>query len=767
MSNQSNPPVPVPPGPQGPPPETVWAQALPVDYEKEEQRLALGDYIDVLLRRKKWIIGTFLVLVLGVAALCWLITPIYRVSSILQITEDNPASNVSVDDKISSAFSGSSSQEKFQQTQYKILESRSLARQVLRSLNMAEHPEFIEISKKYADKSPAEIEEVMIDQFQKKLEIKPVANTYLVEVAFKSTDKELAQKVVEAVANQYIFLSIDRRNDSFKLVRDWLNNQLQQMALKVQEAQKKLYKFGQKANIYSLEDKDNVIIQKFVDLNALLTKAQAERLAKEALYKQIQAKGPNAPVVVTNPLIVTLREDLVRQQAKVSSLRRIFRPNHPELMAEVANLRELQSRLDGEIKRLMDSVRADYEAASRTEKLLTDTMNEQKGEVANLQDNLAEFQILKRDAQTNEQLYQALLARVKEANIASTMIPSNVAIIDPGGLPLEPHIPRPLLYLAVAGFLGLLVGVVLAFVVEHLDDSIKSTEDLERFCGLPAVGVVPLLSTNGADHSSAVLQKVKDWPLKLLSWKKNGQRVPAADAAESPNPDLMVYQAPSNPLAEALRHAQASIMLSVSGGPPRVLVVTSPNPSEGKTMISSNLAIAFALNGKNTVIIDCDLRKPRDHKVFNLPASPGITTYLSGNATLDDILQPTQIPGLTLIAAGPRAPSPANLLHSDVFKALLQELRQRFQQVIIDTPPIVGFVDARLVAALADGVVLVTRQGATHRKAGRLAQQLLSQIHVPIVGAILNGVSFGGSRYSGYYNYYYKYYSNYYSSKDS
>ena len=767
MDNQSNYPIAAPQGTQGLPLKKVWSQEFSLDYEKEEQRLTLGDYIDVILRRKKWIIGTFLVLVLGVAALCWLITPIYRVSSILQITEDNPASNVSVDDKISSALSGSSSQEKFQQTQYKILESRSLARQVLRILNMAEHPEFREISKKYADKSPAEIEEVMIDQFQKKLEIKPVANTYLVEVAFKSTDKELAKKVVEAVANQYIFLSIDRRNDSFKLVRDWLNNQLQQMALKVQEAQKKLYKFGQKANIYSLEDKENVIIQKFVDLNALLTKAQAERLAKEALYKQIQAKGPNAPVVVTNPLVVTLREDLVRQQAKVSSLRRIFRPNHPELIAEEANLRELQSRLNGEIKRLMDSVRADYEAASRTEKLLTDTMNEQKGEVANLQDNLAEFQILKRDAQTNEQLYQALLARVKEANIASTMIPSNVAIIDPGGLPLKPHIPRPLLYLAVAGFLGLLVGVVLAFVVEHLDDSIKSTDDLERFCGLPAVGVVPLLSTNAADHSSAVLQKVKDWLLKLLSWKKNGQRVLVADAAESPNPDLMVYQAPSNPLAEALRHAQASIMLSVSGGPPRVLVVTSPNPSEGKSMISSNLAIAFALNGKNTVIIDCDLRKPRDHKVFNLPASPGITNYLSGTATLDDILQPTHIPGLTLIAAGPRAPSPANLLHSDVFKALLQELRQRFQQVIIDTPPIVGFVDARLVAALADGVVLVTRQGATHRKAGRLAQQLLSQIHVPILGAILNGVSFGGSRYSSYYNNYYKYYSKYYSSKDS
>ena len=253
-----------------------------------------------------------------------------------------------------------------------------------------------------------------------------------------------------------MYLSIDRRNESFALVRKWLDKQLGEMAGKVQEAQKKLYKFGQQTDIYTLEDKDNVVVQKFIDLSGLLTKAQAEKMAKEAQYQQIKANGPDAPLIVNNPLVAGLRQQLVAEQAKVSAMQKVFRGDHPDLQAERANLAELGTRLQGEVHRLQESVKADYEAANRTENLLNDSFTAQKGQMVKLQDNLADFQILKRDAQTNEQLYQALLARVKEANIAGTMVPSNIAVIDPGRLPNKPFKPKTMHDLALAAVLGLI-----------------------------------------------------------------------------------------------------------------------------------------------------------------------------------------------------------------------------------------------------------------------------------------------------------------------
>ncbi|MGQ9920112.1 MAG: GumC family protein [Desulfobacca sp.] len=745
------------------PPDPFLAQAQPLEYGYDmPQGRSLREYIHILWHRKWWVILSFLFIFVSVATYCFISTPIFRTSSTLQITQDNPGSQVSVDDKLT-RLTGGDTIEKFQQTQFKILQSRSLAQRVIKALNLAEHPDFKGIAEKHPELSPAAIEEAMVERFQKKLEVTPVRNSYLVEVAFQSPDKELAKNVVNAIADEYMYLSIDRRNESFNLVRTWLDRQLQEMAAKVQEAQQKLYKFGQEKDIYSLEDKDNVIIQKFVDLSSLLTKAQAEKMAKEAQYQQIQKKGPNAPLVVNNPLIVQLRQELVTQQAKVSSLQKVYLPGHPEMQAETALLRELQGRLNAEVQRLLESIRADYEAASRTERLLSDSFASQKEQVAKLQDNLTDYQILKRDAQTNEQLYQALLARVKEANIASTMVPSNVAVIDPGTLPSRPFKPKIVRNLALAGFLGLFLGVGLALVVEHLDDSIKSIDDLERYCGLPSVGVLPLLSANG--KSAGLGKRILNAPLGLLlSLKKRWRRRQITAPAAVTNLDLVVYENPQAPVAEALRHTQTSIMLSKSGRPPCTLVITSAGANEGKSMVSSNLAISFALNGRETVIIDCDLRKPRVHQIFELKAQPGLTNFLSGNISLEEILRPSQIPQLTIITAGARSLSPANLLNSDTFKELLQQLRERFRHIIIDTPPILGFTDARLVAALADGVILVTKHNATHRSAGRLAHQLLSQSHAPIIGAILNGVGPYGSPYGGYYyyNYHYKYYAKYY-----
>jgi polysaccharide biosynthesis transport protein len=755
MSNHNQPPM-LTPSPYHP--ASPVSPSPSADYGTEiSQGLCLQEYFHILLKRKWWVINTFLTIFVLAALYTFIRTPIYRSSAILQITQDNPGSQVtSIDDKLS-LLNSTDTLEKFQQTQYKILESWTLAQRVAQVLNIYDHPDFKSIRNKGEGKTESEIQNAIIDQIQKQIEVIPVKNSYLVEVAYQSSDKGLSQRIVNAIADEYLYLSIDARNKSFTLVRKWLDSQLGEMAGKVQEAQKKLYKFGQKSDIYTADDKDNVVMQKFIDLSSLLTKAQAEKMAKEAQYNQIKDKGPDAPLIVNNPLVAALRQQLVNEQAKVSAMEKVFRGDHPDLKAERANLSELRTRLQAEVKRLQNSVRADYEAASRTEKLLSDSFTKQKGQMTKLQDNLTDFQILKRDAQANEQLYQALLSRVKEINISATMVPSSVAVIEPGRLSEKPFKPKPLRDLSLAAFLGLALGVGLAFVMEQLDDSIKSVDDLEHACSLPSLGIVPILRGNGSlSHSPKKLGA--SGIMGYLSWLQR-KGVNGAEVTDE-NMDLIVANQPQSLVSEAIGHIYSSIMLSTSGRPPGAILVTSPNPSEGKSTLVANLALSYALNDRQVVLIDCDLRKPRLHQIFQMTSQPGLANYLTGNATLEEILRPTPIPNLTIITAGPRTPSPLNLLNSEILRELISELRERFLHIIVDTPPVLGFADARCVSRLVDGVLLVTKHNVTHKTAGRLAHQLLDQANV--LGAVLNCVGPYGKSYGGYYYYsHYKYYSKY------
>jgi len=719
----------------------------------------LSDYLAMLLRRKWWVIGPLLTMLLLASLYLFINTPMYRPKATFQITQDNPGSQVSTKDR-AAPLAANEDLEKFQQTQYNILRSRSLALRVIKELNLSQHPYLRAIQEGNPDKTEAEIEAIMVDWFLANLEVTPVRNSYLVEVAFLSPDKELAQKIINAISNEYMYLVIDRRNESFALVRNWLDKQLQDMAGKVQQAQKKLYKFGQKTDIYTLDDKDNVIVQKFIDLSGLLTKAQADKMRKEGEYKEIKEGGSDAPLIVNHPLVARLREQLVVQQAKVSGTQRVFRDGHPELQAEKANLRELQGRLNAEVNRLRKSAQADFEAASRTEKLLQESLTQQKERMVKLQENLSDYQILKRDSETNEQLYQALLSRVKEANIASTMVPSNVAVIDPAPLPSKPFKPNTMRILGLATFIGLILGLALALLRERTDNSIKTAEDLEQL-NLSSLGAVPLLGKDGFGYSRTGNPESSP-KRRLLPWQKPSRR----RSLDPGDLDLVVSKYPINPITEAIRHTETAIMLSVPGRPPATIMVTSANPSEGKTMVSSNLGQSFALHGRPTLIIDCDLRKPKLHQIFELDPVPGLTDYLTNNASLEEIIRPTAIPNLMVITSGSLSTDPGNLLSSEAFKDLLTQMRQQFRHLIIDTPPILAVSDGRVISALVDGVLLVTKHYATEKKAVKLAHQLLSQIHAPIMGAVLNCLDISKSGYDRYrYLYDYDYYSNALMSK--
>ncbi len=420
------------------------AAAREIDYYdvEPEKRAHLRDLFHILLKRKWWVIGTLLSVVTVTTLVIFIMTPIYKATSLLQITQENAGPSLGDLDVLSFLKVGQDPS-KFQETQYNILTGRGVAGRVIKTLNLQDTPEYKAVAAKYPDAPPEQLESYMIDLFQDKLVVNEVKDTYLMQVAYKSQDRVLSKKVIDALGREYMQLVIDSRAQSFALVKDWLLKQLGQMTSKVQDSQKKLFAFGQKHDFYSLEDKDNVIIHKYIEMGSLLTKAQTERLAKEAMYREIKEKGPDAPQIANNPLIMNLRQELVSETAKNSGMNRTYLPGHPHLQVEEAKVAELKGRLGGEVQRLMRSVKAEYEASVKAENFLNQAFEEHKGEVTKLQNNLVDFEILKRDAASTEKLYKALLERMGETTIASTMVAGTVGVIDPPEAPLIPISPNP------------------------------------------------------------------------------------------------------------------------------------------------------------------------------------------------------------------------------------------------------------------------------------------------------------------------------------
>lgn len=707
------------------------------DYTAELlQESQLRSYWNILKKRKRWFWAVFFTIVALVGLYTFLKTPVYRASAILQIALDNTASLVT--DRDPTGLSGLGSwygSERFYETQFAILKSRPMAYRIIEALNLKEHPRFKKIALSNPQKSPMEIEGLLATLFLAGLEVKPYKKSYLVEVSYRSPDKYLAQQVPNAIYNEFVKFSMKTRHQSYKLIKEWLEEEIQSLARKVEASERRLYEHGQKKDFMALEGKDNVIVRKYTELSQLLTRAQSERALKEAQFKQIQEKGVDAPLIVNNPLVQRLRQEKISQETKISGMSQIYDVNYPQMKAEQALLNQLNSRLSNEVNRLVASVKADYEAALRAENLLAEAVEEQKAKVSQMQDHLVQHHILKRDLKTNEQLYQALLSRMKEASIASTMVSGNVAVIAPAELPIRPYSPNKILNMLLAVVLGLMGGVAAAFLRDYLDYSIQSTEDLERYCRLPALGSLPLLS-------------------------KNSQGLPKLAKEDLA---LAIFKQPRSLMSEAVYHLRTSLLLSLPGGAPGIIMVTSPNPDEGKTTVAANVATSLAMNNRRVVLLDCDLRKPSLHPIFQEPLTPGLSSYLTGSAAKEEIIRPTLVPNLALIPAGPVPPNPVELLTSGLFLELLAELRREFHHVVIDTPPILGFADGRAIAVHTDGVMVVVRHHSTTKDSGRLALNLLAQVNAPILGGVLNMADWekmGLGSYYGHYKHYARYFSD-------
>ena len=709
-----------------------------VEYEESAH---LRDHWHVLKKRKWWALGTAAGVIIATILVILFMPPIWEGKITLQITQDNGSTlltNTSGMDPLGQMM-GSSDLDRFYETQYAILKSPTLAYGLIDTLNLQEHPSYKKIVRENPDDPPDVIRQKYAEYLLDHLTVSPVRNSYLVDVIYHSKDKALAQKIPETIQKEYIELCMKTRQQSFAMLRDWLDEELVRLGKKLETSEQNTIADGQKGDFLGIDLNDqsaqlNVVLQKYVQVAGLLTQCQSDRAVKEALYKQIKEKGADAPVIVNNPLIQGLRQQLIALQGQATGTGEVLGPKFPDRKVTVSTAKEISQKLNNEVKRLETSIKADYDTALKAENLLQQEFNGAKAKMVDMENGLVNFHMLKRDLETNQALYEGLLGRMKDASVAATMVSSNVAVITAPELPYKPWLPKPWLFLALSVILGVMLGIGTAFFLEYLDSSIKTAEEIEKVGHIPSLGMIPMLD-NGALPEST-----------------------------SQHLETITHFQPRSQISEAISHIRSAIMLSTSTSPPQVIVVTSSNPGEGKTTSTSNIAIGLSGGERKVLLVDCDLRKPRLHRALGISNRRGLTNYLTGGSSLEELIKPTEVPCLDFLPAGPTPPNPNDLLSSSAFSKMLAILRQNYRHIVIDSPPVIGFADARTLSVLSDGVVLVFKHHSTTREAARLAVQMLVQNNSQILGGILTMVRkdrMGYGAYYGYYKYYHKYYKSY------
>ncbi len=742
------------------PPEGYYQLPPPPGYSnvvvQEEKEVNLRDYWKVIRKRRWTIIAFFLIVLIATAVGTFTMRPIYRGTTTIQINKENPQI---VDFK--EIFAVNTMDMDYYQTQYKILESRSLARRVIQALKLSEHPEFqpkpatpfqqwksglshslstlFAPSGSNSSESPSGIdpsenvkETSLINQFLGRLKIEPIRNSRLVKIHFDSNSPPLSTQVSNTLAATYIQQNLEARFVSTEQAKEWLTKQLEDLKAKVERADEDLQAFGSKHDIISLEEKENVTMQRLTELNEALTKAEAERMAKEALHKQTKARNfDSLPTILENKLVMDLKQAYIQLEAQYMKLSETFKPEYPEMVRIKSQMETVQNRLNGEINKIINGISSDYESSLRRESLVRQAFEQQKAKTLAMKEKGIQYNILKREADTNRELYKGLLQRMKEAGVSAGITASNIQIIDQAELPTKPYKPNKTLNLLLAAVVGLFLGVGLAFFFEYLDNTVKTPEDVEQLIRLPSFGMVPEIS-NGRRRR---LEKGTSYPVELIT-----------------------YGHPKSMLSEAYRSIRTSILLSFSEKPPKKIAITSPNPAEGKTTTVINTAIALSQTGAQVLIIDADLRKPRIHKIFNHENGMGLSNFLSGHGDLESVVKKSEVPNLFYIPSGPIPPNPSELLGSNLFKKMVESLEARFDHMVFDSPPVLGFADAIILSNSVDGVILTVLGGKTPRETLQRAKEVLRQVNVKILGVVINRVDIRRSDYGYYYYRYHSYY---------
>ena len=720
----------------------------------------LLDYVKVVYKHRWVAITGFLLVVVWASVATFRVVPIYQAKA--QILIEKEASNVVT---FKQAVEQNQLSDDYYQTQYKILQSRALARRTIDALKLWTDPRFspqdtgsggqagnlltapIKTVSGWFQSAPArEVKEapladetarqsVVIDRFLAGLTVAPVRNSRLVDVVYRSTDPAFASTAANALARAFIEQNLEFKFLSSKEASDWLGERLAEQKKQVDASEHALQQYREQNNAVALDDHQDIVVQKLSDLNAAVTRAKTERIEKEAAYRQIQAIQSDRaaldtfPTILANPFIQGLKTELSGLQRQLAELSDRLGDKHPDIVKLRSSIQVAEAKLQGEVGKVVQSVRNEFLAAQAQENSLAEALEQQKREALAMNRKGIEYGVLARDAASNRQIFEALMQRTKETGISGELKTNNIRIVDSAETPrsaINVTVRKNLLF---ALFGGALLGIAVAFLLEYLDNRIKLPEEIKQHLGLAYLGMLPALFDKA-----------------------------------SPNP-LLQHGVPAGFL-ESFRALRTNLLFSSAESGCRSIVVTSTAPGEGKTLVASNLAVALAQAGLRVLLIDADMRKPRIHALFERPQVPGLSNVLVGTSKASDALHRSKVRNLWLLTAGVQPPNPAELLGSKRFKDFLGSLAQHFDWVIVDTPPVMAVTDGLVAAHVVTGVLFVVGAQLTSRHAARQAIDQLEHAQANVLGGVLNRVDLKHHPYY-YSEYYRREYSEYYQKAPS
>jgi succinoglycan biosynthesis transport protein ExoP len=785
MVSQDNRLLPLPAGERGlDRPLSDIAQSKPYGVSASDPT-HLRDYLFVVLKRK-WLILTLVLVITSLVTI-----QMYRQPSVYQAT-----TQILIEPKKESILkagqgvvinTGGDKDPAYWNTQLKLLENPALARQVILTLGLHRDPSFFgsagqtsigasirrliygeeqtqsvpaPANTKVEVVGPDEVASGQLstqdlaklqpyeDTMAANLTVEPVVGTNLILLSYKHTNPELAQRIVNTYADTFVHNNAERQTTGADKARQVVGEKIAELQQKIGVAENERYSYIQEHDLPTPGTPGSPVLNLSADrlakLSAQLLEAENETKNLKALYDATNdSSNPNdIPEVAENKRIQALREKLDNLQQKRDELLVLYTPEWPEVKRVDAQIKMLDEALSKAPREVVAAMRSRYQSALAKENSLRRDYNAQRGDFSEKNKYQLHLSVLNQEIETNKQYLNTLLQKQQELENAEpdALKTNNVRVTQysRSGALIGPARTRNIV---IAFLLSLGVGIGLAFLLDYLDDTLKSVEDVDRYIHLPALALIP---TNRTERP-----------------RLKGKSPQAAEVGEATA--LALIDDVRSPIAEAYRHLRTSLLLSSAGQPPKTILVTSSQPSEGKTTTAVNTAVMLAQTGAEVLIIDCDLRRPRLHAHFNVPNSGGITNFLSGESDLDALLQPYEkLPNLKLLTSGPVPPNPAELLGSDEMRKLLNLVSDRFTHIIIDSPPAISFTDASILSTMVDGVVLVVHGGRSSRAIVRRAKQQLMDVGANIFGIVLNNVRLEATNYY----YYAGYYSSYYTDDD-
>lgn len=728
---------------------------------EEESHLTWEQAVRVLRKHRTFLTSVIGVLILIIVIVALLLRDVYQPTARLEI--DPLGGGIKTLHEIENPRPEADSD--YLDTQVQILESDGLAMRVIRNLRLDQNPEFVKknalanlpatssgearktlsqtggsfLQEQLELANPTPAESSALRAFHKKLYVNPVRGSRLVEVSFAAHDPLLAQAATNTLVSQFMEQNYRNRYMTTMEASDWLSTQLNDLRSRVAESNRAVAHYQKEYGLVESDDRDVPMAQLMAEVSRQLSEAQADRIQAEAFVRLVDlGQAETVPTVRDDAVYQSLLTRYADTRASLAKAKAVYGDENTNVKKLQNEADELQGQLDAERTRLTNRVRASFDAARAREQMMMESRERLRAQMGDASSHLVEYQMLKNEAVANATLYNTLEARLREAGIYAGLRSGNIHVVDMAANLHEPTSPHRALIVGIGAILSVMAGLALVFVRESFDNTVRIPDDIRQWIRLPSLGVLPVV--NGATKSSRRVLR----PGAVaggLDLTPGVRGFPEAFWADTHSEG-----------AEAIRALRVAVLSPVKASAPQVILVSSANGGEGKTTVALNLANALARQGK-TCLIDGDLRSPKIESALNLSPQAGLAEVLTNRVTVNDVLVRSEsIPGLSVIPIKALPEAPSDLIASSQMRDVVETLRQSFDYVVIDSPPLIPYSDGLSLARLADAVVLVTRYASTTRRALLRSMELLAEIQAPVAGVVLNAVDFDSADYH-YFNY--------------